>query len=386
MSFELPRILVVDDEPRAVELLVRSLRKQARVDTAQSGEEALTSFGDGDFSLVISDQRMPGMAGVDLLGRIADCDENVVRILLTGYADLEATVEAINRGRVHAYLHKPCSPPDLRATVKGVLDRVELARENTRLLVSLRERNQELDQALSSLASAQVSVVASERLAAIGKMSAMIVHDLRSPLTVLLGLGRHVRELSQERGSVEFGEVSAEIEEEVMRMQRMCEELLEVTRASEGGATWAHECLDEVVAAALASFVEPAATQGVEVGLQLESGVELEVDEDGLRRALSNLVTNALQAMPEGGLLHVETALEGDEAVVRIRDTGVGIPDDIADRLFEPFVTSGRRGGTGLGLAIAQKVAHDHRGAIEVGKPEGGGTVFTLKLSLRRHA
>jgi signal transduction histidine kinase len=124
----------------------------------------------------------------------------------------------------------------------------------------------------------------------------------------------------------------------------------------------------------------------VEVQLQLESGVELEVDEDGLRRALSNLVLNALQAMPEGGFLHVETAVEGEQGVVRIRDTGVGIPDDIIDHLFEPFVTSGRQGGTGLGLAIVQKVVHDHQGAVEVGKPEGGGTIFTLRLPLRRQA
>src|SRR5262245_24794789 len=117
-------ILVVDDEPRALELVVRTLRKLGRVVTAPSGDAARAIFTDESFDLVISDQRMPGMSGVDLLGFVAERDESCGRILLTGYADLEATVEAINRGRVHAYLHKPCTADELRAAVQGVLSRV----------------------------------------------------------------------------------------------------------------------------------------------------------------------------------------------------------------------------------------------------------------------
>jgi len=141
MKAELPKILLVDDEPRALELLTRSLRKQAQTSTATSAEEALELFAADRFLLVISDQRMPGMSGVDLFGRIAEIDDSTGRILLTGYADLDATIAAINRGRVHAYLHKPCSPPDLLSTVKTVTDRVQLARENRRLRAEIARRD-----------------------------------------------------------------------------------------------------------------------------------------------------------------------------------------------------------------------------------------------------
>lgn len=384
MPAPLPRILVVDDEPHAVELLVRTLRKQASIETACSGDEAWAAFEHEPHDLVISDQRMPGLSGVDLLSRIAGHDDTVGRILLTGYSDLEATVEAINRGRVHAYLHKPCSPPDLIATVKGVADRVALARENAALLDSLRGRNHELDAALSSLEAAQSRVIASERLAAIGKTTAMIVHDLRSPLTVLLDLEWQARELGERLGLPDLGQISGQIEDELSRMKRMCEEMLEVTHASEGARKPALDSLDDIVNAALAPLAQPAAAQGVQLDLQLDSHAELELDEDGLRRMLRNLANNALEAMPDGGSLKVESRADDASAILRVSDTGPGIPDEIADCLFEPFVTSGKRGGTGLGLAVVEKVVLDHGGEIAVGKPEGGGTAFTIQLPLKR--
>lgn len=376
-----PRILVVDDEPRAVELLVRTLRRQADVEAALSGDEAWTIFQGGGFSLVISDQRMPGMTGIELLGRVADEDESTGRILLTGFSDLEATVEAINRGRVHAYLHKPCAPPELIATTRGVLDRVVLSRENAALLADLRERNEQLGEAQSELESAHTRAVASERLAAIGKAIAMIVHDLRSPLTILMGIGSQLDELAM--GNEQLGELRDELSAEVTRVQRMCEGLLDVTRASDGSGRKTLESLDEVVAAAIAPLVEAASLQGIEVKIELASGIELALDEPSIQRALRNLLTNSLEAMVDGGALVLSTAVEEATAVIRVSDNGTGIPSEIADRLFEPFVTSGKHGGTGLGLAIVQKVVHDHDGTIAVDKPVGGGTTFVLRLPIR---
>ncbi len=139
MSHE-PRILAVDDESRAVELVKRVLRKSAAVSTATSGEAAWELLEDQDFDLVISDQRMPGMSGVELLARVAERVPLTGRILITGYAEAVDTVDAINRARVHAYLNKPCPPNQLSLTVESVLDRVDTLRENARLAGLLRDR------------------------------------------------------------------------------------------------------------------------------------------------------------------------------------------------------------------------------------------------------
>ena len=140
-----PRILAVDDEERSLELLVRILRDVGTIETATSGEQAWKLAQEGPLDLVIADQRMPGMSGVELLARIAELDERTGRILLTGYADIAATIEAINRGRVQAYLAKPCAPEELRATVCALLERVRLEREKDLLLAELRAQSREIE-------------------------------------------------------------------------------------------------------------------------------------------------------------------------------------------------------------------------------------------------
>lgn len=136
------RVLAVDDEVRGVELVARILRRTARVATAASGDEAWERCRREPFDLVISDQRMPGISGVELLARVADAFPGTGRILLTGYAETVDAVEAINRARVHAYLNKPCSPDQLLLTVRAVLERVAVERDHARLAARLRERGE----------------------------------------------------------------------------------------------------------------------------------------------------------------------------------------------------------------------------------------------------
>jgi signal transduction histidine kinase len=377
-----PSILVVDDERRAVELLARTLRSEGRVETAATGDAAWARAQEAAFDVVISDQRMPGMTGVELFRLLAERDEHVGRILLTGYTDLEASVDAINRGRVHAYLHKPCAPDDVRLTVRAVLDRVRLARENARLVGELSEKNRELERTFTSLHVAQRRVLNSERLAAIGRLIAVIAHDLRTPLSVVRAAGGELVRESAALGHAALGELGREVLAETDAMQRMCSELLEVTRVSEGSLRLVHSELDAVIAAAIAPLASLAAHHGVVVDMDLASRASLPLDADRLQRALRNLVQNACEAMPEGGRLHVESRREGDFATIRVIDNGPGIPEEIADRLFEPFVTAGKRNGSGLGLAVVRKVLDDHGGSVAATKPEGGGAAFELRLPL----
>ena len=143
------KILIVDDEPANLRTLARLFREDYEVLTAESGDGALALLGQHDVALLITDQRMPGMTGIELLMKTVPLRPRMVRIILTGYTDVDALVEAINCGQVYRYVAKPWNNEDLRLTVKRGLEhfesfkqRNELESANARLVSRIREIQQ----------------------------------------------------------------------------------------------------------------------------------------------------------------------------------------------------------------------------------------------------
>jgi two-component system sensor histidine kinase HydH len=264
-----------------------------------------------------------------------------------------------------------------------VLQRVQLARENARLVGELSTTVRELEQTIATLEATQARLVDAERHAAIGGMASMIVHDLRGPLSVVRSSGDEVVLEGARTANHALGEAGARIVEESDRINRLCSELLLVARATERELRPVEEDLDEVVETALAGLGELAGRSGVRIDLDCEPGLRVQLDEDLLRRALQNLARNGIEAMPEGGVLRVRTHREERFAVISVIDEGVGIPNAIRDRLFAPFATAGKAQGIGLGLTVVKMAASKHAGTVEVGKGDGdAGTAFHLRLPL----
>jgi DNA-binding NtrC family response regulator len=143
------KILIVDDEPANLRTLERLFRDQYQVMTAGSGTQALDILGQHDVALLITDQRMPGMTGIELLKNTVSLRPRMVRMILTGYTDIEALVEAINCGEVYRYVTKPWNNDELRLTVKRALEHFEtnkkshcLEHMNNRLISRLKEIQQ----------------------------------------------------------------------------------------------------------------------------------------------------------------------------------------------------------------------------------------------------
>lgn len=169
----LPRILFVDDERDNLEALKRLLRKDFELLTAESGEEALTLLrASAPVDVILSDQRMPGMNGSEFLEKAQSIDNVATRVLLTGFSDLEAVVEAVNRGHIWRYLSKPWEPEELRLSLRQ-------AAERTRLRRSLDDSRRELERALTEV---QARDWSRERLLH------MLLHEFRTAPQVLEGL------------------------------------------------------------------------------------------------------------------------------------------------------------------------------------------------------
>jgi two-component system, NtrC family, sensor kinase len=223
------------------------------------------------------------------------------------------------------------------------------------------------------------ALVRSERLAAIGRIAAQITHEIRNPLSSISlnaeELGERLREGGRATGA---GELCDAIVREVDRLAAITEEYLRFARLPKPQLQRAD--LNDTVRDLL-EFVRPELDLG-RVSLQLDLWPDLPLvhaDVAQLRQLLLNLIRNAREAMPAGGVLRVATRGGGGSVAVEVRDTGHGIPKDRLQRIFDPFFTTKER-GTGLGLAMAQEIAQEHGGLLACESEPGRGTAFTLRL------
>jgi two-component system sensor histidine kinase HydH len=219
-----------------------------------------------------------------------------------------------------------------------------------------------------------------ERLAAIGDQASRLVHDLRNPLTAIAEAARLMAQADMSQAQRQ--EMARIIQAEVQRLAEMTGEVLEYARGNH--YLDLDQCrLNDVVKEAVAASRPDLESAGVELDLSLGEDVTLEADAARLQRVLGNLLRNAQEAMPEGGRVRVSTSVSKRQALIQVSDTGPGIAEEVAARLFDPFVTYGKANGTGLGLAIAREIVTAHGGELTAANSPGGGAVLTVSLPVR---
>lgn len=231
----------------------------------------------------------------------------------------------------------------------------------------------------ASLASQQRELRRAERLAAVGRISAQITHEVRNPLNAL-GLNAELlaEELEGSGAAPEARALCAAISREVDRLNAVTEEYLRFARPPRQAP--ARQDLAELCGSLLDFLAPELAAARVVVRRDLGAGLPpVRGDEGPLRAVLLNLVRNAREAMPGGGTLAVTARRAGDAVEVEVRDTGGGIAPEDLPRIFDPFYSTKER-GTGLGLAFVQQVVQEHGGAVRCESAPGRGTTFTLRL------
>jgi len=211
-----------------------------------------------------------------------------------------------------------------------------------------------------------------EKLATVGHLVSRILHDVRNPLQVII----HCTELLTDSTDPAVKRYVPHLQTQSQRLTELCQEVLDYVQ----GQTRLHlerrpapEWLTEVVA-------EQNIPDSLHLDFQLTYTGPVEADPRKLRRALVNLITNACEAMPEGGILRLGTRADAEAVWFVVEDTGVGIPPAVQARLGEPFFTHGKPGGTGLGLAIVRSIAEAHGGQLRFTSQVGRGTCAELGL------
>lgn len=222
----------------------------------------------------------------------------------------------------------------------------------------------------------QAEVRRSERLAALGRLVAGMAHEIRNPLNSISGYSQYLK--GKFDSDTAEGKALDVIVKEVDRLNRVITELLDFSRPREPEL----EPLDlsNIVRSTLALIARETASQGVTVVEELpETQVMVMGHADTLKQLLLNLSLNALQAMPDGGVLNIQTGLYGVRPFLKISDTGSGIPEESQESIFEPFYTT-RESGTGLGLAIVHRIVLDHGAEIRVESSPGAGATFIVRF------
>jgi two-component system NtrC family sensor kinase len=264
----------------------------------------------------------------------------------------------------------------LAASFNAMTDELSAARERTaRLTHGLED---EVERKTLEVRRTEGKLAEAEKLAALGRLTAEIAHEIRNPLTALGGYGRRLQRTVATPEKHKYADI---VVAEVDRLERILKDILDFSHP--GRFELRPQGVAGIIEQSLAAFGERCAAVGVRIETALADDHPVLVDPLHLRRALDNLLANALDVMPGGGTLSVSMRRQEMNCarflVVTIADTGPGIPEEVIPRIFEPFYTSKRMGhGTGLGLSITRKIVEAHGSFIGVENRREGGLAVSL--------
>jgi signal transduction histidine kinase len=227
-----------------------------------------------------------------------------------------------------------------------------------------------------SIQQARAELVRQERISTIGRLSSSIVHDLRNPLAAIYGGAEML--VDSDLSPAQMKRLAGNIYRASRRIQGLLQDLLHVSRGKTASPEVAR--LREVATAAVESVREAAEAQGVEVSLVIPEDIELSLERNRIERVFTNLVSNAMEAMPGGGKIRISARVVRDGVLVEVEDDGPGIAPEIRANLFQPFVSAGKKNGLGLGLALARQTVLDHGGDMWVESEPGSGATFRFRF------
>ncbi len=352
------RILCVDDEQHNLDALRRVLRKEYEVLTALSGDEGLELLKQHQISLIISDQRMPKMSGVDFLEKSIALCPGIVRIILTGFTDVDDLIGAINTGRVYRYINKPWDPNDLLVTIKRALENLELSIENRKLLDD---------------------VVRLEKLATVGQVASGINHEVRNQLSILMGV-QLIQQMYPDDDLI--NKVTNQV---IMARDRILTILNEIKSYGKQTCETLKQqsvAVSKLLVPVLSILEFDPETKHITYEVNNQFDPPILCDHDRVVQVLINLVRNAAHAMDCTGSVVIQVEQKNQIVQINITDTGCGIPPDIQNQIWQPFFTTKGEKGTGLGLAMSKRIIESHSGELSFYSEEGKGTTFTITLPI----
>lgn len=384
-------ILYVDDEHANRVVFEITFGKQFKIKSVASAEEALSFLASdaGPVAVIVTDQRMTGMSGDDLLRRVKDISPDTVRMIVTAYSDLEPILGAVNEGLVARYVIKPWDRTELDEILRWAIEAYVAGKQNNAL---------------------QLRLVQTERLRTLGQVSAAVLHDLNQPVMAVSMSAEQLNDLARAApilARLSSGDMAPLADDERSLLGQLGEDLPELATSLSSCAVFMTDLMKQMKQFQRHDTAPPASGDVAPLpviklaltmcrGGSMTSGSKLSYEgptelprvratSTDLMQIFVNLVRNAQQALEEHavkqGRVVVRASLERDRLFLAVEDNGPGIPADVLAKLGTPFYTT-RDAGTGLGIAQVKRLVGRLGGELQIDSRPGSGSSFSFSIPI----
>ena len=371
-------IVLIDDEPDIRDVISISLKDRGyRVETAADGRTGIALCAGKEPQIAITDIRMPGMNGIQVLKALKESHPDMEVIVRTAFADMDLAVQALQLD-ASDFITKPVHDETLHLALERARQRY-MARKQARDYTTLLEKEN----------ASQAQILHQDKMMSMGRLAASVVHEINNPLSGILNYSRLMLKilkkgaLTPERQD-KFIHYLDLVEKESDRCSHIVSNLLDFSRKS--SPAFAPVNIPDLLARCLALSAHKLELQNITLSRHIQEGISLvEGDFNQLQQCVINLIFNAADAMPEGGDLIIDVRIDSREAllIICVEDTGTGVAPQDLPHIFEPFYTTKKEGyGVGLGLSTVYGIMEQHNGSVEVRNRPDAGTAFLLKLPL----
>jgi|GEM_PF-681951 len=396
-------VLYLDDEESNLRIFRAAFKHHYKIFTAKSGLEGIEVLKQEEIHLIITDQRMPKMTGVEFLENIIPNYPDPIRIIITGFADIEDIVRALNKCGIHRYIVKPWNREELKLTIDKALETYQLKKDNSGLVQELKEINNSLEGKIQERTSELMETnrllqdakeKAEEASYAKERFLSTMSHEIRTPLNAIIGVSHLLKQSTlnpEQQDNVQILEFSAN------NLLSLINDILDMSKIEAGKIDVEYVSFDlfNLLSGVYKTMQGKAEDKGLSFELDIDDNIPVNVVGDQVRlgQILINLVNNAVKFTEKGTVSIFVSVLEEDDNEVLIRfevqDTGIGIAPEMQSKIFEDFSqassdTTRKYGGTGLGLSITKKLVELFNSEIYVESQIEVGSTFSFVVRFEK--
>jgi len=381
------KLLIIDDERPILEMLEISLASEGYdVFTAESGKAGLEIFGQENPKLILTDIKMPGMDGIEVLKRIKEKDSEAEVIVITGHGDMDSAVAALRCG-ASDFLTKPIRVEVLMLTLERAKQKISIAQQLKDYAENL---EQTVEKRTRELRKAQKDLVKSERLATIGETVAGVAHYIKNILNGLRGGMYKVNSAMAKHKPEQMKDGWDMVQRNIEKVSQLVLDLLSYSKERSPERKTCSP--NQIVAEVVELLKQKADENSIKLNVLFDPNIkEVDFDPKGIHDALLNLVSNAIDACiydkntSKSWEVTLKTGTETTDSGIEkilfeVSDNGCGMSPEIQSKVFTRFFSTKEGQGTGLGLLITQKIIQEHGGELTLESKEGVGTTFSVRL------